>query len=98
MQYLVIYKKPGSVLGGLSSDRLTELMGMVEKVKEQGSMNGVYGMVGGGMVAIVTAPDQAALARGLRKCGIHGAEIHPLCDAVDLIRNHLESRSPVVQI
>jgi hypothetical protein len=98
MQYLVIYKKPRSILGGLSTERLQELMEIVQKADGKGAVNGVYGLLGGGMVAIVTADDDAALTRGLRKFGIHDAEVHAICDATDLIRKHLESRSTVAQV
>jgi hypothetical protein len=91
LKYLILSKKPASRLPDLSTDRLAELVGIVEKAKTEGKVDGIYGRVGGGLVAIVNADDQAVIARLLRKYGIHDAEVHPLRDATDLIRGHLAS-------
>ena len=95
MKYLIIRKNQTSILTDLNADRLEDLMEIVEEAKRMGTVDGIYGIVGGGLVAIVSADDHAALVRGLRKFGIYDAEIHPIRDATDLIREHLESKRHV---
>lgn len=96
MKFLIIYKRPSSMLRESSGDRLNELLEVVEQARSKGIVDGIYGLVEGGLVAIVTAEDHAALSRGLRKFGILDAEVYPLHDVTDLIRRHLEERASAI--
>ena len=97
MKYLILSRKGGgSVRASLSPERLEALLAAIETGKRKGTVDGVYGMTSGGVAAIVSADDPQVLNRELLKLGIAGAEVIPIRDASELIREHLEMLVPMM--
>jgi hypothetical protein len=69
------------------------LVAALEKGKRKGTIDGLYGLVSGGLAAIVTADDLQTVREQLTSFGITDAEIHPVRDAVELLRTFVFSSS-----
>jgi len=99
MMFLVSSRYEGSILAGMSEERLLDIRKGIQEGFEAGAIQASYTITGGGSFWVIEAETEAVVSRMLRTLGVKNAEVTPVVRTLDLIDAYIEQRrDPVTPV